>query len=76
MNLSVAFRFKAQGGHTWVRVFAGPDADHRAKCGDLTFTNDEWAALSHWLPMLQPGIEGVIEDGSSVTVELVDETGD
>lgn len=40
---SMSFRFKVLGGHTWVRVFMGVDADHRAKLGELTFRNEEWA---------------------------------
>ena len=43
--ISVHFRAETLGGHTWVTVFAGKDADHRAKCGDLRFRNEEWQAL-------------------------------
>lgn len=63
--LSMAFRYKVQEGHTWVRVFAGPDADHRAKCGDLTFLNEEWRAFRNWLSTHRC---------QAVPVEFVDET--
>ena len=36
------FRFKVGGGHTWIRVFAGKDAEHLGKCGELTMTNEEF----------------------------------
>lgn len=44
-TLSVHFRYEVLGGHTHVAVFAGKDADHRAKCGDIVFRNEEWALL-------------------------------
>lgn len=46
--LSVLFRERAHGEdtvHLTVQVFAGPDADHRALCGELVFREPEWAAL-------------------------------
>jgi hypothetical protein len=45
-HVSIHFKTKVLGGHTHVAVFVGPDADHRAKAGDLTFRNEEWAVLS------------------------------
>ena len=36
------FRFKVQGGHTHVRVFAGKEPGSPGKCGDLVFRNEEW----------------------------------
>jgi len=41
-RLSVLFRYEVLGGHTHVAVFAGKDEDHRGKCGDLVFRNEEW----------------------------------
>lgn len=35
-------RFKQVGGHTHVRVFCGEQGFTLAKCGELTFRNDEW----------------------------------
>lgn len=43
--MTFKFRFKVGGGHTHIRVFSGKDADHLGKCGDLTMTNEEWAAF-------------------------------
>jgi hypothetical protein len=42
----VKFRIyaKVQGGHTWLRVFAGK-GETLGKAGDLTFRNEEWAEL-------------------------------
>ena len=45
-HLSIHLIPKRQGGHTWVKVFAGKDADHRAKCGDLCFRNEEYELLA------------------------------
>ena len=36
------FRYQVQGGHTHVRVFAGPHENALGKCGDLTFRNEEF----------------------------------
>jgi hypothetical protein len=44
-HLSLHLIYEVLGGHTHVRVFAGRGADHRAKCGDLTFRNEEWDLL-------------------------------
>lgn len=41
--MSYLFRWTHHGGpHVTVTVFAGPDAEHRARCGSLTFRVDEW----------------------------------
>lgn len=45
-HLSVHLIPQRQGGHTWVGVFAGKDEDHRSKCGELAFRNEEWDLLS------------------------------
>lgn len=44
-TLSIRLYGSRQGGHTHIRVFVGPDADHRAKAGDLVFRNEEWDLL-------------------------------
>lgn len=36
------FRYLVQGGHTHVRLFAGPHQGALGKCGDLAFRNEEW----------------------------------
>jgi hypothetical protein len=51
-RLSIHVMPERAGGHTHVRVFAGPDADHRAMCGELVFTNEEWDLLAPALPDL------------------------
>ena len=41
----VRMYYEVLGGHTHVRVFAGTvNAGALGKCGDLTFTNEEWEA--------------------------------
>jgi hypothetical protein len=54
-HLSIHFMPEQQGGHTWVAVFAGKDADHRAKCGDLAFRNEEWELLADYLHQINDG---------------------
>ena len=48
-TLSVHLIPERHGGHTWVKVFAGKDARHRGKCGDLCFRNEEWDLLSGFM---------------------------
>lgn len=36
------FRYLTQGGHTNVRLFAGPHQGALGKCGNLAFRNEEW----------------------------------
>lgn len=41
---SFSYRVDEDNGyHVWVTVFAGPDEQHRAHCGQLTFRAAEWA---------------------------------
>ena len=40
---SFAYYPTETGAHVLVRVFAGPDEQHRAHCGSLTFRPGEWA---------------------------------
>ena len=39
-----SFRYWAirSGAHVHVRVWAGPDEQHRASCGEIVFRPDEW----------------------------------
>lgn len=40
---SFGFRVDAVNpGHIYLAVFAGPDEQHRARVGSLTFRRDEW----------------------------------
>lgn len=43
MTFLFRFRYQEQGGHTHVRLFAGPDGGTLGKCGDVVFRNEEWA---------------------------------
>ena len=46
--MSFKFYFKVMGGHTHIRVFAGPHPDYtHGKCGDLVMTNEEWQAFKN-----------------------------
>jgi hypothetical protein len=38
------FRYHEAGGHTHVRMFAGPTSRGLGLCGTLVFRNDEFAA--------------------------------
>jgi hypothetical protein len=59
------FRYKIQGGHTHVGVFAGPGKLSLGKCGDLVFRNEEWNDFLSELYPMPPGgsIEILPEDG-------------
>lgn len=48
-HLSVHLIPERQGRHTWVGVFAGKDEDHRSKCGELAFRNEEWDLLAPFI---------------------------
>jgi hypothetical protein len=50
------------GGHTHVRVYAGMEGMVLAKCGDLTFRNEEW---EEFRKLLDASIQ-VIEEGGSI----------
>jgi diadenosine tetraphosphate (Ap4A) HIT family hydrolase len=71
-HLSIHLIPERQGGHTWVKVFAGKDADHRAKCGDLCFRNEEY-------DLMAPGLAALTEawsyaDGAlDIVVDPVEE---
>lgn len=43
MIASLMVRVHQEGAHVRAQIFAGPDADHRAHCGDLRFRMLEWA---------------------------------
>lgn len=62
-DLCVLVRFAVQGGHTHVAIFAGKDFNHLAKCGDLTFRNEEWIVA-----------QGLFTSGPGRTVKFVDNT--
>ena len=49
---SYSFLPSTRGGHTHVRVFAGPPGT-RGKCGDLCFRADEWATLRDLLMSME-----------------------
>jgi len=53
------FKFKEEGAHTHVRVFAGKGTLSLGKCGDLVFRNEEWADFLAELDRRPPG--GTIE---------------
>lgn len=56
----IRYRYKVLGGHTHVRVFCGESPDHTlAKCGDLTFRNEEFETL---------------KDGVRVDLEFVEDS--
>ena len=68
MSLIPKYRYKVRmyyevlGGHTHVRVFAGVvNAGALGKCGDLTFTNEEWEAYKEATksPMVEFTPEGL-----------------
>lgn len=42
-------RYRQAGGHTHVRVFCGEAGFTLAKCGDLTFRNEEWDEIQKLL---------------------------
>jgi hypothetical protein len=60
-HISVHVEPTQLGGHTHVRVFAGNDALHRGKCGDLVFTNEEWALFGRWLEYVASETSGEVE---------------
>lgn len=44
----IRWRWRQLGGHVHVRVFTGTMFDGTfAKCGDLTFSEDEWRILGN-----------------------------
>ncbi len=42
MSTLFRFRYKKQGGHTHVRLFAGKGSLSLGLCGSLVFRNEEW----------------------------------
>ena len=72
-HLSIHFIPERLGGHTWVGVFAGKDADHRAKCGDLFFRNEEWELLADYLHSI---FDGVSTDSVDFEIDPTGEPGD
>jgi hypothetical protein len=54
----IRLRYLTLGGHTHVRVFAGPREGAVSKCGDLVFRNDEWLEFRARLR----GVEARLED--------------
>lgn len=47
--MSYLFRWTHNGPHVRVTVFAGPDAQHRARAGELVFRVEEWRAFRRML---------------------------
>lgn len=46
-SMHFRLRYRVLGGHTHVRVFAGPTRKSaHGRCGELILTNEEWAAFS------------------------------
>ena len=37
------------GAHVHVSVYVGPDEHHRARCGTLVFTPQEWDDFAQWV---------------------------
>ena len=74
-QLTVRFRHADNGfGHVDVRVFAAlaPDdvrSPTLAKCGDLTFRTEEWAALKKALPLGSC----LTAEGVPVNIEVAEE---
>lgn len=63
-------RWRLAGAHVRVVVSAGPDVDHLAHCGVLTFRPDEWQTVKTLLEevqvdarSLEPEVQ-VVEDGA------------
>ena len=60
-HISVHVEPTQLGSHTHVRVRVGPDWFHHAKCGDLVFTNEEWALFGRWLEYVASETSGEVE---------------
>lgn len=58
----VRYRYRLLGGHAHVRVFAGKDFDHLAKCGSLVFRLEEWAALVAVMDCDRNGVYDIVEE--------------
>ena len=76
MSLIPKYRYKVRmyyevlGGHTHVRVFAGVvNAGALGKCGDLTFTNEEWEAYKEATPEQQ-----AVNDAAAASPPLIRKT--
>lgn len=69
LTTTMVFKFKAKvgGGHTWVQLFAGPDADHLGKCGEVTMRNEEWAIFK----LLLAGGDRLTESANPGAVKVI-----
>lgn len=71
----VRYRYRLLGGHAHVRVFAGKDFDHLAKCGDLVFRLEEWAALVAVMDCDRNGVYDIVEEPAVRTVRIRQDDG-
>jgi hypothetical protein len=55
------FRYEVRGGHTHVRLFAGPGSLSLGLCGNLVFRNAEWEQFKAELD--RPGMIEILEEG-------------
>jgi hypothetical protein len=66
------FRYKQQGGHTHVRVFAGKSVSSLGMCGELVMRNEEWAALMKNIEQTSPQRVELIEGENRYSVVPAD----
>ena len=70
MTMVFKLKYKVGGGHTWVRLFAGPDVDHLGKCGEFTMRNEEWMVFRF---VLAGGEEAAERANPTATRVLIEE---
>lgn len=68
MSYLFRMRYRVEGGHTHVRVFAGKGSFSLGKCGDLVFRNEEWVELHEHLD--RPGPIEILAEGETPPQEV------
>lgn len=69
--MHIRLRDKRGGDHVHTRVFVGPDKDHLALAGELTFNVGEWQLFG---AALFQGVARMYSQGAELTIDAPDAT--
>lgn len=75
MDLTVKYRYRVQGGHTHVRVFAGTTPDALGLTGTTIWRNEEWELFMRLQRLVTtPEQTTYFDNGDKISVRFVDDT--